>query len=202
MPGTPTIPIHNKTKLAIVLGLLLSSWAPFAYSKVAEPIHPLDPLTRPELETVVAVLRSTGKISPDMRFATIYLKEPPKNQVMADVAEGRVRRAGFALLYNWATGVASEAVVDIDRRGVVSWNDLEPDDPPLRSIIITRADEIVRADGRWQTVAHKRGIKDLSQIAILADVGELRKLEQRNSDRFVAAIFFLKNDASATPFIP
>src|SRR5262245_52031990 len=195
MPVTPTIPIHNKTKLAIVLGLLLSSWAPFAYSKVAEPIHPLDPLTRPELETVVAVLKSTGRISPDMRFATIYLKEPPKNQVMADSAEGRAQRSGFALLYNWATGVASEAVVNIERRAVVSWNDLQPDDPPLRSITIRRVDEIVRADGRWRAVAQKQGFKDLSQIAILARVGELRKLEQRNGDRFVGALFFLKNDA-------
>ena len=88
--------------------------------------------------------------------------------------------------------------MDLERRAVVSWNDLQPDDPPLRNITVARVDEIVRADGRWRAAAQKRGFKDLSQVAILAHVGELRKLEQRNGDRFVGAIFFLRNEASAT----
>src|SRR5262249_28950204 len=160
----------------VTLGLLLTSWVQTAYSKPPLRVHPLDPLTRPEIATVVTVLKSAGKISSDTRFGTIYLKEPPKSQVKADIAEGRAHRAGFALLYNWATGISSEAVVDLERRTVVSWNDLQPDDPPQRHITIERVNEIVRADGRWQAVAQKRGFKDLSQVAILAGVGELRKL--------------------------
>jgi primary-amine oxidase len=118
-------------------------------------------------ERIVAVLKGAGKVSPDTRFATIYLKEPPKSQVLADIAEGRARRAGFALLYDWATGVASETVVDLERRAVVSWNDLQPDDPPLRNITVRRVDEIVRADRRWEAVAHKRGLKDLLKSRFL-----------------------------------
>jgi primary-amine oxidase len=194
--------VRPSTKLGIALGFLFSSWIPVAFAKPSGRVHPLDPLTRPEIATVVAVLKNTGKVSPDTRFATIYLKEPPKSQVMEDITAGRARRSGFTLLYNWATGVASEAVVDLERRAVISWNDLQPDDPPQRHITIERVDEIVRADGRWQAVAQRRGFKDLSQVAILARVGELRKLEQRNGDRFVGAIFFLRNEASATPFIP
>jgi len=163
--------------------------------------HPLDPLSKPEIATIVAVLKGTGKVTPDIRFATVYLKEPPKSQVLAELAEGHARRAGFALLYNWATSVASEAVVDLESRAVVSWNDLQPDDPPLRHITVSRVDEIVRADRRWEAVAHKRGFTDLSRIAILARVGEARKLEQRNGDRFVGALFLLRDDASPTPFI-
>src|SRR5262249_3703200 len=72
--------------------------------------HPLDPLTKQEISIAVGTLKSAGKITPDTRFATIYLKEPPKSQVLADIAEGRSRRAAFALLYNWATRIASEAV--------------------------------------------------------------------------------------------
>ena len=194
--------IQTKTKLGVAFGLLLASWSPTASSKPATRVHPLDPLTKSEIATVVTVLKSTGKVSPETRFATIYLKEPPKSQVRADIGEGHPHRAGFALLYNWAIGVASEAVVDLERRTVVSWNDLQPDDPPQRHITIERVDEIVRADGRWQAVAQKRGFKDLSQIAILARVGELKKLEQRNGDRFVGAMFFLRNEASAAPFVP
>src|SRR5215469_9706273 len=113
---------------------------------------------------------------------------------MTDLAGGGARRAGLALLYNWATGIASEAVLDTERRTLVSWNDLPPDDPPLRSITIARVDEIVRTDGRWLGAAQRRGFKDPAQVAILARVGELRKLEQRDGDRFVGALFFLRND--------
>jgi primary-amine oxidase len=196
------MPIQIRTILVVAFSMLAMGWAPAAHAKAPERVHPLDPLTKPEISTVVAVLRSTGKITPDTRFAQIYLKEPEKSQVLADLAAGRARRAGFALLYNWATGVASEAVVDLERRALVSWNDLPPDDPPLRNIIAARVDEIVRADGRWLAAAQKRGLKDPAGVEILAEVSELRKLEQRNGDRFVGAFFFLRNDTSATPIIP
>ena len=29
---------------------------------------------------------------PDSRFATIYLKEPPKDQVIADITAGRIQK--------------------------------------------------------------------------------------------------------------
>ena len=55
--------------------------------------HPLDPLTKAEISAVVSVLKSTGKVTLETRFAQIYLKEPPKSQVMADIAAGGARRA-------------------------------------------------------------------------------------------------------------
>ena len=195
--------IRITTTLVLLFSLILvTSCAPPAYPQRAVHAHPLDPLTKAEISAVVSVLKSTGKVTLDTRFAQIYLKEPPKSQVMADIAAGGARRAGFALLYNWTSGVASEVVVDLDRRTVVSWNDLPADDPPLRNVTVSRVDEIVRADGRWWAAAQKRGVQDPAQVAILAQVGELRKLEQRNGDRFVNAIFFLRNNASPAPFIP
>jgi len=195
--------IRITTTLALLFSLILvTSCAPPAYPQRAVHAHPLDPLTKAEISAVVSVLKSTGKVTLETRFAQIYLKEPPKSQVMADIAAGAARRAGFALLYNWTSGVASEVVVDLDRRTVVSWNDLPADDPPLRNVTVSRVDEIVRADGRWWAAAQKRGVQDPAQVAILAQVGELRKLEQRNGDRFVNAIFFLRNNASPAPFIP
>lgn len=195
------MPIQIRTILVVAFSMLATGWTPAAHAKTPARVHPLDPLTKPEISTVVTVLRNTGKITSDTRFAQIYLKEPEKGQVLADIAAGHARRAGFALLYNWATGVASEAVVDLERRTLVSWKDLPPDDPPLRNIIVARVDEIVRADGRWFAAAQKRGLKDPAEVEILPEVRELRKLEQRNGDRFVGAFFFLRNDTSAVPII-
>src|SRR5262245_6351034 len=161
--------------------------------------HPLDPLTKEEIITAAAVLKRSGKLTPDSRFATLYLKEPPKEQVIADTRAGRTRRAAFALLYNWATRVTSESVVNLDQQELVSWKDLEPNDPPLRAVIINRLEEVVKADARWQEAARKRGVSDFSRVSILPSIGEGQKLPDRSSDRFIGAFCFLRDNISSDP---
>src|SRR5262245_46978350 len=163
--------------------------------------HLLDPLTRDEISTTVAVIRESGKLAPDVRFATIYLREPSKDQVLADLAAGRSRRSAFALLYNWVTRVTSEVVVDLSKRELASWKDLEPNEPPLRSVIINRLNEVVKADPRWQEAARKRGIEDFSRVSVLARMLEAQKLRERDGDRIVGAFCFLRDDASELPIM-
>jgi len=163
--------------------------------------HPLDPLTRDEITSAVSVIKESGKLAPDVRFATIYLKEPAKDQVLADVAVGRARRSAFALLYNWATRVTSEVVADLTTREVSSWKDLQPNEPPIRSVIINRLEEVVKADQRWQQAARRRGIEDFSRVTILAQIQEPQKLPERNGDRFIGANSFLRDDTSNVPFM-
>jgi Cu2+-containing amine oxidase len=117
--------------------------------------------------TAVSVLKKSGKLMPDSRFATIYLKEPPKGQIIADIKDSLTKRAAFALLYNWATRVTSESIVNPGQQELVSWKDLEPNDPPLRVVIIMRLEEVVKADARWKEAAQKRGISDFSRVSIL-----------------------------------
>jgi primary-amine oxidase len=163
--------------------------------------HSLDPLTKEEIVATVAVLKKEGKLMPDSRFATIYLKEPPKEQVIADVKAARAKRAAFALLYNWATRVTSEAVVNLDQQKLGSWKDLEPNDPPLRVVIIMRLEEVVKADTRWKEAARKRGIRDFSRVSILPQLAEGQKLQVRDGDRFAQAFCFLRDDTSSEPIM-
>ena len=83
------MPIQIRTILVVAFSMLAAGWTPAAHAKTPGRVHPLDPLTKPEISTVVAVLGSTGKITPDTRFAQIYLKEPEKREVLADIAAGR-----------------------------------------------------------------------------------------------------------------
>ena len=138
---------------------------------------------------------------PDSRFATIYLKEPPKDQVIADITAGRIRRGAFALVYNWATRAPSESVVDLGRQELVSWKDLEPNDPPLRVVIINRLEEVVKADARWQKSVRKRGVDDFSRVSVLPQIGEGQKLPVRDGDRFIRAFCFLRDDTSSVPIM-
>jgi primary-amine oxidase len=190
------------TALAIAFSLVFTGWSSLGASTRAPSLrHPLDPLTKEELITTVAVLKKSGRLAPDSRFATIYLKEPPKDQVTSDIAEGRAKRAAFALLYNWATRTPSEAVVDLGRQDLVSWKDLEPSDPPIRAVIINRIEEVVKADARWQEAARKRGVRDFSRVSILPSIGEGQKLPVRSGDRVIRPFCFLRDDTSSVPIM-
>jgi primary-amine oxidase len=186
----------------IAFCLVFTGWSSFGASTGAPSLrHPLDPLTKEELITTVAVLKKAGKLMPDSRFATIYLKEPPKDQVIADITASRIRRGAFALVYNWATRAPSESVVDLGRQELVSWKDLEPNDPPLRVVIINRLEEVVKADARWQESARKRGVSDFSRVSILPSIGEGQKLPDQRGDRFIGAFCFLRDDTSSDPIM-
>jgi len=187
--------------LAAIFPLLYMTRQSFGPSAQASQRHPLDPLSRDEVTATVTVLKDAGKLAPETRFASIYLKEPPKEQVVADVTAGRARRAAYALLYNWTTRVTSEAVVELGQRELVFWKDWEPSDPPARSVIINRLQEIVKADARWQQAARRRGIDDFSRVSILPELGEGQRLREQNGDRFTGAFSFLRDDASAVPAI-
>src|SRR5688572_19529015 len=162
-----------------IIPLIYAAWPSVGPAAQGQPRqHPLDPLTRDEITSAVSVIKESGKLAPDVRFATIYLKEPAKDQVLADLASGRARRSAFALLYNWATRVTSEVIVDLSTREVSSWKDLPPNEPPVRSVIINRLEEVVKADQRWQQAARRRGLEDFSRVTILAQIQEAQKLPE------------------------
>jgi primary-amine oxidase len=181
--------------------LTLTSWSSLGAPYRVPTRHLLDPLTKEEIVTTVAVLKRAGKLMPDSRFATIYLKEPPKEHVISNVRAEKVRRSAFALLYNWATRVTSEAVVNLSQQELDSWKDLEPNDPPLRVVISMRLEEVVKADMRWKEAARKRGISDFSRVSILPQMAEGQKLPVRDGDRFVRAFCFLRDDTSSSPIM-
>ncbi len=199
--GRLIISLLATTVTSAFLLVLMDSSSFDASTKAPSLRHPLDPLTKEELITTLSVLKKSGKLMPDSRFATIYLKEPPKGEILADIKANLSKRAAFALLYNWATRVTSESVVNLGKQELVSWKDLEPNDPPLRAVIIMRLEEVVKADARWKEAAQKRGIRDFSRVSILPQIGEGQKLPDRGGDRFVGAFCFLRDDTSSAPIM-
>src|SRR5215471_10009329 len=60
---------HLFTTLFLALTSTLSCLPALAAPvKAAARSHPLDPLSKPEIATIVSVLKATGKVTPDTRF--------------------------------------------------------------------------------------------------------------------------------------
>lgn len=51
-------------------------------SRLDKFLHPLEPLTTEEIAASVAIIRNEVKSTKHLRFATVALKEPPKNEVI------------------------------------------------------------------------------------------------------------------------
>ena len=82
-------------------------------SAVAE--HPLEPLTADEFQQTAAILRRDGHVTDTFRFASIELREPDKDDVLAWRAGDPVPRTSFAVVWNRTDNRTYEATVDLMR---------------------------------------------------------------------------------------
>jgi len=152
--------------------------------------HPLDPLTAAEIGVVRQVLASAGKLGPAVRFASITLREPPKDAVLRQLASGRFARSAEAIAYDWATSTPFRGEIDLASRRLVAWDTLPSREPPSRNLIRRRLEEIVRPDPRWQEALRRRGLLDPARVTILPGLAESQPLPWRDGERVVRAAGF------------
>ncbi len=153
--------------LTVILAVPLFQEISYCRADAHRASHPLDPLSKDELASTVAVLRDAGKVADSTRFVNIHLHEPPKEKVLAFRPGQTLPRQAFAILYDWASNTTSEAVVDLDANKLLSWKDIPKAQPGILPADDHRkAAEIVRADTRWREAMTKRGIKDIERVAI------------------------------------
>jgi len=64
-------------------------------ARAAAAQHPLDPLSTDEITQAVAIFRGDSRARPAMRFVSVSLHEPPKDE-LASIRPGQpVRREAF-----------------------------------------------------------------------------------------------------------
>jgi primary-amine oxidase len=133
---------------------------------MAATVHPLDPLTKQEIEAAVLTLRAAGKVNGNSRFPQISLQEPRKDQVLRFQPGDPVRREAFVVVYERAANRTFEAVVDLTRRAVVSWKEVPGVQPSFMFDDYKLIQEIVRSDPGWQAAIRKRGVTDFDRVQI------------------------------------
>ena len=137
------------------------------------PFHPLDPLNAGELASAAEACRAhASKLGlPSLRFNTITLLEPPKQELLAFArgagaagAEAPPRRA-FCILQTPGT---VEATVLLEEQGPVvsSWSQVEGVQPLATPDDCFDAEAIAKGDAGLQALLlEKYGITDLALVA-------------------------------------
>ncbi|MBW4662932.1 MAG: hypothetical protein KME01_01810 [Chroococcus sp. CMT-3BRIN-NPC107] len=93
-------------------------------SRLDEIPHPLEPLITKEIAACVAIICNEVKQIKYLRFVTVALHEPPKNEVI-NFKKGTVfNREAFVSLLDNSTGVVAEVVVSLTNKNIAAWKEM------------------------------------------------------------------------------
>ena len=149
---------HRSQLVVVVFMCVVSAGA----AQSPAPRHPLDALDSQEYWTVSEVLKASGRMDADTAYASVLLREPDKEKVLAWKPGDPTTREADALLVR--KGRVIEARVDIVARRLVSWREIEGVHSPMMESEFRGLGALVKQDPRVQEALAKRGITDLTTV--------------------------------------
>ncbi|MGV3615032.1 MAG: hypothetical protein ACO1SV_06830 [Fimbriimonas sp.] len=123
-------------------------------------VHPLAPLTGPEMIVVRDIVRKDGRFGKAPRFPGLWLDEPSK----AEWAAGRPPRRAFASIYVPSQNQTFEALIDLRGKRIVSRKAIPGVQPLVLMNDYAVADEIVRKDPQWIAAMRRRGLTKIEDL--------------------------------------
>lgn len=164
-------------------------------SEAAEPgLHPLDPLTASELGIAVNVLREKGHWDENTRFPMMTLHEPVKTEVLRWQSGQSLPRRAFLVVKKERK--LFEAVVDVQKRTVDAWEEIEGVQP---GILLTdewlTAQRIVRRHPGWREAVGKRGFEDVEDVELVPMTAGYYESPLERNRRIVKVVSYDARDA-------
>ena len=135
-----------------------------ATTTLPQVLHPLDPLSAQEITAAVSILRTSGKLGSNVRFATVVLQEPSKEVVLNFKAGDPIEREAFAVILDNDDGATYEALVSLTRRMVKGWKPMPGVQPGVMLDEFFECEHTVKAHADFQAALRKRGITDVSLL--------------------------------------
>jgi primary-amine oxidase len=164
-----------------------------ATTTLPQVLHPLDPLSAQEITAAVAILRTSGKLGSNVRFAAVVLQEPSKEVVLNFKDGDPIEREAFAVILDNDDGATYEAIVSITSSMVKGWKHIPEVQPCVMLDEFFECENTVKADPDFQEALRKRGITDFSLLMVdpwsAGNYGE--DVEQRH--RLVRALTWIRN---------
>ncbi|MFM9172261.1 MAG: hypothetical protein ACKOQU_05685, partial [Acidimicrobiaceae bacterium] len=143
-----------------------------AKADVASRVHPLDPLSKAELELLIDALRRDGVIDHRHLIAMMQVEEPSKAQLARFRQGENVDRAARVTVLDRSTGKVSEIVATIGAGDsgesktcrIVSNKIIEGAKAPVLSVESEMAIAAAKRDSRVVEALRSRGITDLDSV--------------------------------------
>lgn len=127
-------------------------------------LHPLEPLTAAEVTRAVAIVRDVKQLAPTYRFVMVSLREPSRETL---AKPGAVAREAFLILLDNASGRGYEAVVDLTRGTVMSFEALPAGvQPPIMLDEFVECEEAVKRSPEFLAALKKRGVSDVNLVMV------------------------------------
>lgn len=149
--------------LQLARTLSLTAWLALAPAW-SQAGHPLDPLSRTEMENSVALLKSTGKLGENVSLVLLNALEPSKQSVLSWKEGAPSPRQALAVLYNLKTNQTFEATLDL-RGNQLSHYQLREGVQPMQLEEDTSIGiEILKANPEWTKGLERRGIHSMDNV--------------------------------------
>jgi primary-amine oxidase len=181
------------------------------------PRHPLDPLDGDEITRAVGILRRERPVTPEARFVSVSLNEPPKDQVSladsvghfadnaghsahsAPIASNTPREA-FIVVIEPRQHATYEAVVSLTADSVLSWRPVPGARGPITQAENDECERVTRADPRVRAGLERRDINDPAQVQVEAwGVGTFTAPEEAGR-RVVWTLLFYRDRPDDNPY--
>ena len=128
--------------------------------------HPLDPLTAEEIATTSRILKSQCNLGPRVRFETIVLKEPDKEEALNFQQGHPISRRAFLVVLDNDDGATYEATVSLDEGRVTDWRRIEGVQPRIMFEEFFECETVVKANPDYRDALAKRGISDPDLVMV------------------------------------
>jgi len=175
--------------------------------------HPLDPLDASEIARAVEILRRAGKATPEARFVSVTLNEPPKHQAafpapdhpVTDQPSGpgpaaAVGREAFLVWREPRRHSTCEAVVSLTVGSVLSWRCVPGAQAPFTSAEFAGCEVLTRADPQIRAGLERRGITDPGRVRVEAwGIGTYAAPDEAER-RLVWTLLFYRARADDNPY--
>jgi primary-amine oxidase len=128
-------------------------------SAPAEIAHPLDPLTRAEIETAVDVVRGQRELGDGLRFISTMLREPSKESLRAYDERGESpARVAALILFDRGSGATYEALVDVGAAELIELKKVEGVQPAIMVEEYEECERLLKEHPDFHAAIERRGL--------------------------------------------
>ncbi|KAE8888876.1 Histamine oxidase [Phytophthora fragariae] len=166
-------------------------------------IHPLDPLTAAEMQSMKQIVGEAGYAGPNFRYSYVMLREPDHKTLDGWKAGDDVPREVGVLVLDKSTNVAREMVVDVPAHKVVHNRQLNPATDgwgPILDEDYVAAGTITKTDPGYIAALARRGITDLSIVRHLPLSAGVFGYEEEVGRRMIRVLSFLASENTHSMF--